>query len=116
MLDRMYKEHPRGEAPEPLERLAHKIRDADGFVFVVGEYNWGVQAWTEEPHRSFPRRMVLASRDDRELFGWGESLPINFGYLGPLNLWPKRASREQSHYCCKAAHYERRIKQLRNRT
>jgi NAD(P)H-dependent FMN reductase len=43
MLDRMYKEHPRGEAPEPLERLAGKIRDADGFVFVTGEYNWGVQ-------------------------------------------------------------------------
>src|SRR5262249_24830356 len=43
MLDRMYKEYPRGEAPEPLERLARKIRDADGFVFVTGEYNWGVQ-------------------------------------------------------------------------
>src|SRR3982750_1230660 len=43
MLDRMYKEHPKGEVPEPLERLAGKIRDADGFVFVTGEYNWGVQ-------------------------------------------------------------------------
>ena len=43
MLDRMYKEHPRGEAPEALERLAGKIRDADGFVFITGEYNWGVQ-------------------------------------------------------------------------
>jgi len=43
MLDRMYKEHPKGEAPEALERLAGKIRDADGFVFVTGEYNWGVQ-------------------------------------------------------------------------
>src|SRR5215468_7243249 len=43
MLDRMYKEYPSGEAPEPLERLARKIRDADGFVFVTGEYNWGVQ-------------------------------------------------------------------------
>ena len=43
MLDRMYKEYPRGEAPEPLERLARKIRSADGFVFVTGEYNWGVQ-------------------------------------------------------------------------
>lgn len=43
MLDRMYKEYPKGEAPEPLERLAGKIRDADGFVFVTGEYNWGVQ-------------------------------------------------------------------------
>ena len=43
LLDRMYKEYPSGEAPEPLERLARKIRDADGFVFVTGEYNWGVQ-------------------------------------------------------------------------
>ena len=43
MLDRMYKEYPKGEAPEPLERLAREIRDADGFVFVTGEYNWGVQ-------------------------------------------------------------------------
>jgi len=43
ILDRMYKEYPKGQAPEPLERLASKIRDADGFVFVTGEYNWGVQ-------------------------------------------------------------------------
>jgi len=43
MLDRMYKEFPKGEAPEALERLAGKIRDADGFVFITGEYNWGVQ-------------------------------------------------------------------------
>ncbi|SHN86675.1 NADPH-dependent FMN reductase [Bradyrhizobium erythrophlei] len=43
MLDRMYKEYPRGQAPDALERLAGKIRDADGFVFVTGEYNWGVQ-------------------------------------------------------------------------
>src|SRR3954462_8913072 len=42
MLDRMYKEYPKGEAPPVLERLAHKIRAADGFVFVTGEYNWGV--------------------------------------------------------------------------
>ena len=43
MLDRMYKEFKRGEAPEALERLAEKIRLADAFVFVAGEYNWGVQ-------------------------------------------------------------------------
>src|SRR5215210_2158654 len=43
MLDRMYKEYPTGEAPEPLERLAGNIRAADGFVFITGEYNWGVQ-------------------------------------------------------------------------
>src|SRR6202045_2384035 len=43
MLDRMYKEYPKGEAPAVLEELAKKIRAADGFVFVTGEYNWGVQ-------------------------------------------------------------------------
>lgn len=43
MLDRMYKEHPPGEAPSAMESLARKIRTADGFVFVAGEYNWGVQ-------------------------------------------------------------------------
>jgi NAD(P)H-dependent FMN reductase len=43
ILDRMYKEYPKGEAPEALETLAGKIRNADGFVFVTGEYNWGVQ-------------------------------------------------------------------------
>jgi len=43
MLDRMYKEYPKGSAPEALEALAGKIRNADGFVFITGEYNWGVQ-------------------------------------------------------------------------
>jgi len=43
MLDRMYKEYNKGEAPPALERLAGQIRDADGFVFVTGEYNWGMQ-------------------------------------------------------------------------
>ncbi|WFU44832.1 NAD(P)H-dependent oxidoreductase [Bradyrhizobium sp. CB82] len=43
MLDRMYKEYPKGQAPEALETLAAQIRDADGFVFVTGEYNWGIQ-------------------------------------------------------------------------
>jgi NAD(P)H-dependent FMN reductase len=43
MLDRMYKEYPKGEAPPALEQLAGKIRAADGFIFVTGEYNWGIQ-------------------------------------------------------------------------
>jgi NAD(P)H-dependent FMN reductase len=43
MLDRMYKEYPKGQAPAALETLAGKIRGADAFVFVTGEYNWGVQ-------------------------------------------------------------------------
>jgi NAD(P)H-dependent FMN reductase len=43
MLDRMYKEYPKGAAPRALEELAGKIRSAEGFVFVTGEYNWGMQ-------------------------------------------------------------------------
>ena len=43
MLDRMYKEYPMGQAPAKIEELAQKIKAADGFVFVTGEYNWGVQ-------------------------------------------------------------------------
>src|SRR5580765_2782314 len=43
MLDRMYKEYPKGAAPAVLEELAGKIRDADGFAFITGEYNWGIQ-------------------------------------------------------------------------
>ena len=43
ILDRMYKEYPKDQAPVRLEQLAGKIRNADGFVFITGEYNWGVQ-------------------------------------------------------------------------
>jgi len=43
IIDRMYKEYPRGSAPRAMEDLARKIRAADAFVFVVGEYNWGPQ-------------------------------------------------------------------------
>jgi NAD(P)H-dependent FMN reductase len=43
MLDRMYKEYPKGQAPAAMETLAGKIKAADGFVFVTGEYNWGPQ-------------------------------------------------------------------------
>jgi NAD(P)H-dependent FMN reductase len=43
MLDRMFKEYPAGEAPAAMAELAAKIEGADGFVFVTGEYNWGMQ-------------------------------------------------------------------------
>ncbi len=42
LLDRMYKEYPKGEAPEVLERLATTYRAADAFVIVTGEYNHGI--------------------------------------------------------------------------
>ncbi|MGJ5207562.1 NADPH-dependent FMN reductase [Bradyrhizobium sp. HKCCYLR20261] len=43
MLDRMFKEYKPGEAPAAMAELAAKIRAVDGFVFVTGEYNWGMQ-------------------------------------------------------------------------
>jgi NAD(P)H-dependent FMN reductase len=43
MMDHMYKEYAPGDAPAQMEALAAKIRQADAFIFVVGEYNWGVQ-------------------------------------------------------------------------
>lgn len=39
LLDLMYKEYPKGQAPEVLERLADRIRAADGYVIVSAEYN-----------------------------------------------------------------------------
>jgi NAD(P)H-dependent FMN reductase len=42
LLDRMYKEYPKGEAPENLERLAARIRGADAFIIVGGEYNHSI--------------------------------------------------------------------------
>lgn len=43
LLDRMYKEHPKGEAPAVLEELADLYRRADGFLIVTGEYNQSIQ-------------------------------------------------------------------------
>jgi NAD(P)H-dependent FMN reductase len=42
LLDRMYKEYPKGTAPEPLERLSALYRSADAFVVVSGEYNHSI--------------------------------------------------------------------------
>lgn len=43
MLDRMLKEYAPATAPASLASLGTKLRNADAFVFVAGEYNWGVQ-------------------------------------------------------------------------
>src|SRR5258708_12406387 len=59
MLDRMYKEYPPGGAPEQLQGLASKIRDADGFVFVTGEYNWGIQPGLKNLTDHFLERWFL---------------------------------------------------------
>lgn len=42
LLDRMYKEYPKGSAPETLEWLAMLYRAADAFVIVTGEYNHSI--------------------------------------------------------------------------
>jgi NAD(P)H-dependent FMN reductase len=42
LLDRMYKEYPKGEAPPVMEELADLFRRADGFVIVSAEYNQSV--------------------------------------------------------------------------
>jgi NAD(P)H-dependent FMN reductase len=42
LLDRMYKEHPKGEAPPKLEALAALYRRADAFAVVSAEYNHSV--------------------------------------------------------------------------
>jgi NAD(P)H-dependent FMN reductase len=42
LLDRMYKEYPKGAAPAQLETLAGLYRAADAFVVVSGEYNHSI--------------------------------------------------------------------------
>jgi NAD(P)H-dependent FMN reductase len=42
LLDKMYKEYPKGRAPEVLEQLAALIVPADGVVVVSGEYNHSI--------------------------------------------------------------------------
>jgi NAD(P)H-dependent FMN reductase len=42
LLDRMYKEYPKGEAPHALARLAELYGRADGFLIVSAEYNNGI--------------------------------------------------------------------------
>jgi len=70
MLDRMYKEYPKGHAPEALEQLARKIRGADGFVFVTGEYNWGVQPGLKNLLEEwFWRPAAIVSYSGRRLSG-----------------------------------------------
>ena len=42
LLDKMYKEYPKGQAPLVLEQLAALIVPADGVVVVSGEYNHSI--------------------------------------------------------------------------
>lgn len=43
MLDRRFSDYAEGEAPPAMADLAARIAAADGFVFVAGEYNGGLQ-------------------------------------------------------------------------
>ena len=91
MLDRMYKEYPHGEAPEPLERLAGKIRDADGFVFVTGEYNWGMQPGLKNLtdhflEEWFWRPAAIASYSAGRLSGARASTAWH-GTLSEMGMW-----------------------------
>jgi len=43
MLDKRYFEYEPGTAPPAMAELSDKIEAADGYVFVCGEYNWGMQ-------------------------------------------------------------------------
>jgi NAD(P)H-dependent FMN reductase len=42
LLDKMYKEYPKGEAPEMLQRIADLVIPADGIIVVSGEYNHSI--------------------------------------------------------------------------
>jgi len=39
LLDKMYKEYPKGTAPEGLEKLHTLLSESDGYIIVTGEYN-----------------------------------------------------------------------------
>ncbi|MEI4505362.1 NADPH-dependent FMN reductase [Sphingopyxis sp. CCNWLW253] len=43
MLDQRFSDYAAGEAPAAMAELAAKIAAADGYVFVTGEYNGGLQ-------------------------------------------------------------------------
>lgn len=43
LLDRSYKDYPKGQAPEILEGMAAVLRPADAFVVIAGEYNHAPQ-------------------------------------------------------------------------
>ncbi len=42
LLDKMYKEYKRGEAPETLQKMADLVISADAYIVVSGEYNHSV--------------------------------------------------------------------------
>ena len=73
LLDRMYKEYPKGEAPPELERLAQLYRAVDGFVDRQRRIQSRHPAGAEEPARPFPGGVFLPPVGDRLLLGAARS-------------------------------------------
>src|SRR5665648_627175 len=71
LLDRMYKEYPKGEAPPPLEELADLFRRADGFVIVSAEYNQSVP----------PALKNLLDHFLEEYFWRPSAIPVSYTHL-----------------------------------
>ena len=69
LLDRMYKEYPKGEAPENLENLARLYRQADGFVVVSGEYNNSIPPALSNLLDHFLEEYFSVAQRDRQLIG-----------------------------------------------
>ena len=65
----MYKEFPKGAAPELLEKLAGIYRRTDAFVIVTGEYNDSRAAGADESAGSLSGRVFLAAVGDCLLLG-----------------------------------------------
>lgn len=42
LLDKMYKEYKKGEAPKTMEKIAGWLKESEGFVMVTGEYNHSI--------------------------------------------------------------------------
>jgi NAD(P)H-dependent FMN reductase len=71
LLDKMYKEYPKGAAPEPLETVADFIRRADGFLIVSGEYNHGIPPVLKNMLDHFLEEWFWRPSVDRLLLGRG---------------------------------------------
>ena len=82
----MYKEYPKRSAPGVLQTLAEKIRTADAFVLVTGEYNWGVQPGLKNLTDPFLEAW-FGRGDCFQLFGE----PTGDGGAALVKAFPRRA-------------------------
>ena len=68
-----------------MEALAAKIRTADAFVFVVGEYNWGMQPGLKNLTDHFLERLLASCRDRELLRRAPERGPLGAPLAGTLS-------------------------------